>query len=191
MKQRGFTLLELMASIAIIASLAALMFPAFRSYREKADGITCVSNLRQIGVAVQNFVARNDGRYPEIEPDMKSPIYPPDEGVKGMLETLGEYGITAAVLKCPADMKSGYKYFDKLGSSYEWRPYVDDELQSNPVVLSRGGQRTVSPSKIVLAFDVERVHGLDGNFKSKKNYLYGDGHVRAYWETAPRSLSKN
>lgn len=189
MKQRGFTLLELLCSIAIIAALAALMFPALRSYRDKADGVNCVSNLRQIGVAVQNFVARNDNRYPEIEPDMQNPIYPPDEGVKGMLETLGEYGLTANILKCPSDMKS-YKYFDKLGSSYEWRPYVDDELQSNPVILTRGGQRSVQPSKIVLTFDVERVHGLDGNFKSKKNYLYGDGHVRGYWETAPRVPAK-
>jgi prepilin-type N-terminal cleavage/methylation domain-containing protein/prepilin-type processing-associated H-X9-DG protein len=190
MKNRGFTLIETMAALVIIGVLATLLFPAFRNYRDKADGLTCVSNLRQIGLAVQNYVARNDGRYPEIEPDPKQPIYPADENVKGMLETLADCGLTAEVVKCPADMKSGYKYFEKVGSSYEWRPYVDDELQNNPVILTRGGQRQVQPSKIVLAFDVERVHGLTGEFKSKKNYLYGDGHVRAYWETAPRALPK-
>jgi prepilin-type processing-associated H-X9-DG protein len=176
----------LLASIAIIAVLAALLFPAFRSYREKADGVTCVSNLRQIGMAVQNYVARNDGRYPEIEPDPKNPVYPPEQNVKGMAETLADYGVTEAIVKCPADLKSAAAAFGRFGSSYEWRPFVDDELQSNPVILTRGGQRTVQPSKIILAFDVERVHGMSGDFRSKKNYLYGDGHVRPYWDTAPR-----
>jgi prepilin-type N-terminal cleavage/methylation domain-containing protein/prepilin-type processing-associated H-X9-DG protein len=191
MRTRGFTLLELLASITIIAVLAALMFPAFRNYREKADGVTCVSNLRQIGMAVQNYVARNDGRYPEIEPDPKNPVYPSDENVKGMLETLAEYAVTEGIVKCPADLKSGTPAFARFGSSYEWRPFVDDELQSNPVILTRGGQRTVPPSKIILAFDVDRVHGMSGDFKSKKNYLYGDGHVRPYWDTAPRIPPKN
>ena len=190
MNRRAFTLLELLCSIVIIAVLASLAFPAITGYREKADGLTCLSNLRQIGSAVQSFVAQNDGRYPEIEPDPENPIYAPDENAKGMLETLSPFGVTPEILKCPADMKSGYKHFEKLKTSYEWRPYVDDELQSNPQIFMRGGQRTIPPSKIVLAFDVERVHGLAGDFKSKKNYLYGDGHIRAYWETAPRSAPK-
>jgi prepilin-type N-terminal cleavage/methylation domain-containing protein/prepilin-type processing-associated H-X9-DG protein len=189
-KNQGFTLLELLCSIAIIATLAALAFPVFHTYRDKADGVTCVSNLRQLGSAVQNYVARNDGRYPEIETDPQHPVYPEDEHVKGMQETLEEYGVTKEVVKCPADLKS-YNFFAKVGSSYEWRPFVDDELQSNPTILTRGGQRTVPPSKIVIAFDVERVHGMSSDFRSKKNYLYGDGHVRAYWDTAPRIPPKN
>lgn len=190
MKNRGFTLIEIMCSLVIVSVLGALLFPTFRGYREKADGLTCVSNLRQIGMAVQGYIAQNDNRFPEIEPDPSNPIYPDEENAKGMLETLAPYGVNADVVKCPADMKSGYKFFEKLGSSYEWRPYVDDELQNNPQVFTRGGHRTVQPSKVVLTFDVERVHGLSGEFKSRKNYLYGDGHVRPYWDTAPRPAPK-
>jgi prepilin-type N-terminal cleavage/methylation domain-containing protein/prepilin-type processing-associated H-X9-DG protein len=190
MNRRGFTLIELLSALVIVSVLVALMFPALRGYREKGDGLTCLSNLRQLGATVNTFVAQNDGHFPEIEPDPENPIYPKEENAKGLLETLAPYGITPEILRCPADMKSGYKYFEKLKTSYEWRPYVDDELQTNPQIFTRGGQRTVPSSKVVLAYDVERVHGMSGEFKSKKNYLYGDGHVRAYWETAPRTLPK-
>ncbi|MCX6981316.1 MAG: hypothetical protein WCK55_17420 [Verrucomicrobiota bacterium] len=46
-------------------------------------------------------------------------------------------------------------------------------------------------SKIVVCFDVERVHGLSGAYTSKKNYLYADGQVRNYRDTAPRPRPKN
>jgi prepilin-type N-terminal cleavage/methylation domain-containing protein len=50
--QSAFTLIELLVVIAIIAILAAILFPVFAQAREKARGISCVSNARQIGTAI-------------------------------------------------------------------------------------------------------------------------------------------
>lgn len=56
----GFTLVELLTVIAIVALLAGLMLPAFHAYRAKADLATGLSNLRQIGVAVQSYASENN-----------------------------------------------------------------------------------------------------------------------------------
>jgi prepilin-type N-terminal cleavage/methylation domain-containing protein/prepilin-type processing-associated H-X9-DG protein len=64
MKRNGFTLIELLVVIAIIAILAAILFPVFASAREKARQTTCSSNLRQIGLAIKQYVQDNDETYP-------------------------------------------------------------------------------------------------------------------------------
>jgi prepilin-type N-terminal cleavage/methylation domain-containing protein len=62
--QSGFTLIELLVVIAIIAILAAILFPVFAQAREKARTATCLSNLRQIGLANQMYVQDYDERFP-------------------------------------------------------------------------------------------------------------------------------
>ena len=51
----GFTLIELLVVIAIIATLAAILFPVFAQAREKARQASCMSNLRQIGIAAMMY----------------------------------------------------------------------------------------------------------------------------------------
>src|SRR5215208_3995480 len=59
----GFTLIELLVVIAIIAILAAILFPVFAQARDKARGATCLSNLRQTGLAITMYIQDNEG-YP-------------------------------------------------------------------------------------------------------------------------------
>lgn len=75
MKKEGFTLMELLVSIGIIASLAGLIYAACIHVREKALQTTCVSNLRQLGTALFLYAQDNDGFFP---PYRNHPIDWPD-----------------------------------------------------------------------------------------------------------------
>jgi len=64
-RYRGFTLIELLVVIAIIAILAALLFPVFASAREKARQAACLSNVKQIGLALHEYVQDWDETLPD------------------------------------------------------------------------------------------------------------------------------
>ena len=61
---RGFTLIELLVVIAIIAILAAILFPVFARAREKARQTSCLSNIKQTGLAIIMYAQDYDERLP-------------------------------------------------------------------------------------------------------------------------------
>ena len=102
----GFTLIELLVVIAIIAILAAILFPVFAQAREKARAISCLSDEKQIGLAIMQYTQDNDETYP-----------PPwlllfaggaanagwDYEIQSYAATKTQYGSQPLYFKCPSD----------------------------------------------------------------------------------------
>jgi prepilin-type N-terminal cleavage/methylation domain-containing protein len=78
--RRAFTLIELLVVIAIISILAALLLPVLASAKERARRVVCLSNLRQIGLAIHSYAPDSNGRIPygPVAPPFSNPsdFYP-------------------------------------------------------------------------------------------------------------------
>ena len=93
--RRGFTLIELLVVIAIIAILAAILFPVFAQAREKARQTSCLSNLKQIGLAFKMYVQDYDERWPQCDPIPGGNNSPGQNGSVGQ-----DFGFSGWIFQC-------------------------------------------------------------------------------------------
>lgn len=168
---RGFTLVEILVVITIIAALMALAVPVYQNAQDNANSTACKNNLRQMAMSLGVFKNnRNKGRWPK------------ERGIKFLL-TLVKYGEIAEkdmkVFLCPGteddnvalDQPGG-----RPGSAYaDW-----DDL--NPMTISYAGRDNVEfpinknkeNEEVIAADDNDPVQHPDGNHRTTTNFVYAD-----------------
>lgn len=163
---QAFTLIELLVCIAIIMILVALLVPALERAREAGRATACLSNLRQIGVALQLYAEENGNRLPYMRdknPSGTNDLPSPDVVLRPHLVNL-------AVMRCPSDDN---RVYEETGSSYSWNNLLNGQDAGRLSVL----QLNFDPHQIPLMFDKEKFHHARGQGKAQ-NWLYADGHIK-------------
>lgn len=182
MKRCGFTLIELLAAIGILALLAALLLPVFGTVRENGRRAACQSNLRQIGLAMQQYLQDNDHRYPPTYIEFPHPypllVYVGDGAVflcpdisEAQKQRLGQTGGISLTYE--------YDYPRLLTRSAPMEPWygVSDSAITHPASLWLYQDNTQYswrklPAPCGHPVIGSTLHAGGGNF------VFADGHVR-------------
>lgn len=165
----AFSLIELLVVIAIISLLAAMLMPAVSRAKESGRSAACISNLRQIGIALQVYVDGNNNRLPFMRDQMIG-TNQPTNSLPGMNVVLRDELGNTNVLRCPSDRQA---LFELTGSSYAWNSLLNGQPADNLNVMGLH----FNPHAIPVAFDKEAFHAARGANKGV-NYLYADGHIK-------------
>lgn len=179
-KLGAFTLIELLVSIAIIAILAAILFPVFAKAREKARQTSCASNLKQIGLAFMQYVQDYDETEPYNGP-ANQPTPPSTNNVAidfdypgWISNSLISYTKAQQLYRCPS-REQGWKdpNNNNLPISYGYNyeaMYFGAGSVNGPVAPTLAG--IGSPSTLIVMGDGDN-SWLDVPFE--QSYGYGGG----------------
>jgi prepilin-type N-terminal cleavage/methylation domain-containing protein len=146
--KQAFTLIELLVVVAIIAILAAILFPVFAQAREKARQITCLSNQKQLGLAFAQYVQDYDEKMPC---GMYQAAGTPGSDIgEGWAGQVFPYVKAKGVFACPDDPT--VPPAANIVVSYAYNQLLDSTPFDNPGVVSIA--QITAPSSVVCLFEV-------------------------------------
>jgi prepilin-type N-terminal cleavage/methylation domain-containing protein/prepilin-type processing-associated H-X9-DG protein len=183
----GFTLVELLVVISVIGLLMGILVPALNKVRGSANRTYCMSNLRQIGVAMRSYLDDNRDvfplccAYPWDITDTSNPDYRPP-----ITKVLGPILKEPKVFICKADTVK--KYYKRTGNTSYW---YSARFGGRTIKETFLAQRGVKEKDIQVMNDFDDYHPISGtppkpgeppnpNYIIGINYLYADWHVSNY-----------
>ena len=195
--RKGFTLIELLFVIAIIAILAAILFPVFAKAREKARQTACLNNLKQIGLALIQYTQD----YDEFTPNrhFNSPGFVGDPYLGTPAPLLEPYIKTRAVFICPTkgrgapdptnatDPITGETGKHQQSYAYNYIGVFSETTRAEKMSSIR------NPSQTIAVGEMGSAPWLDGYWAvdSYPNYRFGNSDARYQTQTGKHSLFVN
>jgi prepilin-type N-terminal cleavage/methylation domain-containing protein/prepilin-type processing-associated H-X9-DG protein len=168
MRRRGFTLVELLVVIGIIALLIAILLPALTRARENANRVACLSNIRQVGTAVMMYINEAKGRLPV------APKTTPEEfdafWWKGTrFNELGDHGVGKIlrvskdewkVLRCPSDEND---LRDPFNNKYPFSYTFNREMNGNGKKPVQKISQVLNSAEKIMMYEEDEATIDDGN----------------------------
>ncbi len=160
--RRGFTLIELIVVIAIIAILAAILFPVFAQAREKARAISCLSNMKQIGLGMRMYSEDYDERAGGVSTwfcPSQDPEVPPQQG-EGSWQALSlyyPYIKNSQIYRCP-DQPSLTDYGQLVWNPMNGNLYNYFCTNTSPIpLLDMVGENSKGPAGTIIIAEASNV----------------------------------
>jgi prepilin-type N-terminal cleavage/methylation domain-containing protein/prepilin-type processing-associated H-X9-DG protein len=175
----GFTLIELLVVIAIIAILAAILFPVFAQAREKARSVSCLSNEKQAGLALMQYVSDFDEQFPPGLGMIKGERIWAGEGWAGQCLP---YHKNAGIFRCPSEPPAAGRNNLTVSLGYNINmvavPEGEEDEEYEPSPPGQPLCALNAPARSILLFEVSGVwanindirEGADGNYLAGRNF---------------------
>lgn len=211
-RTQGFTIVELLVVLAVIALLLGLLVPVLGHVNERVRSMRCLANLRCIGQAVSLYCEGQKGQFPLSSHAARSLV-----SDSAWLQSLQIFGATPEVRLCPSDPDRAAKatsyatneHFEPLTPGIDFNPVTKSPIVGGRTIAYRKLSSLPRPAAVIYAYEPEgngtidhlNTHAIPNASALEKmlavkrhdgaaNYLFADGHAATWvWSDLAASFS--